>query len=59
MSAHAEREELLAYTVARKPKTVIITHGDPPARVWFAESLGRLKDAPRVIDPVPGDVINV
>ncbi len=59
MSAHAEREELLAYTVARKPKTVIITHGDPPARAWFAESLGRSKHAPQVIDPVPGDVIKV
>jgi len=59
LSGHAEREELLAYAAARKPKTVMVTHGDPDARKWFAESLGRLKDAPRVIDPVPGDVINV
>jgi len=59
MSAHAEREELLAYTIARKPKTVIITHGDPAARAWFAESLGRLKNAPQVIDPVPGDLVKV
>jgi Cft2 family RNA processing exonuclease len=54
LSAHADREELLAYAQARKPRTVILTHGDPPARAWFAEAFARQKHAPQVIDPVPG-----
>jgi len=47
LSAHAEREELLAYAQARHPRTVVITHGDPPARAWFAGELARPPNAPR------------
>jgi Cft2 family RNA processing exonuclease len=59
LSAHAEREELLAYALARRPRTVVITHGDPPARAWFAEQFSRAPNAPRVVDPEPGQAIEV
>jgi Cft2 family RNA processing exonuclease len=59
LSAHAEREELLAYAREREPRTVLLTHGDPAARAWFAENLSQGKNPPRVIDPVPGEIVEV
>ncbi len=59
LSAHAEREELLAFVQARHPRNVVLTHGDPDARAWFAEALAKMPKAPRVIDPVPGEVCKV
>lgn len=59
LSAHAEREELLAYALGRRPRTVVITHGDPPARAWFARELAWPPNAPRVIDPAPGEATEV
>ena len=59
LSAHAEREELLDYALGRRPRTVVITHGDPTAREWFAQTLAAAPDAPRVIDPVPGEMVEV
>jgi len=31
----------------------VLTHGDPPARAWFAEQLAAQAPKSRVIDPVP------
>jgi len=59
LSAHAEREELLAYALGREPRTVLLTHGDPAARAWFAENLQKGKNPPRVVDPTPGETIEV
>jgi Cft2 family RNA processing exonuclease len=59
LSAHAEREELLAFAQARRPRNVVLTHGDPDARAWFAESLAKMANPPRVIDPVPGEKCEV
>lgn len=56
LSAHAEREELLAYAKSCKPKNIVLTHGDPPARNWFAAELAKVPNGPRVIDPVPGEM---
>jgi Cft2 family RNA processing exonuclease len=59
LSGHADREELLDFAAARQPRAVVITHGDPPARAWFADALSRLPCAPKVIDPVPGETVTV
>ena len=34
-------------------RSVVLTHGDPPARAWFAHRLGELMPNTRVLDPVP------
>ena len=54
MSGHADRAELLEYAVSAEPKTVVLTHGDPPARAWFAEALKKAIPGVRVVDPEPG-----
>jgi predicted metal-dependent RNase len=54
LSAHADRDELLDYAAKLAPRTVVVTHGDPPARAWFKEQLpARLPHHSHVLDPVP------
>lgn len=54
LSGHADREELLDYAAMVSPRTVVLTHGDPPARAWFAEQLSaKLPHHSRVLDPTP------
>jgi Cft2 family RNA processing exonuclease len=59
LSGHADREELLAYAQAREPRNIVLTHGDPPARDWFAQALASGKNPPRIIDPVPGETYEI
>ncbi len=52
-SGHASRDELLNYAVGCTPRSIVLTHGDPPARAWFLEQLkARLPNA-TILDPVP------
>lgn len=53
LSGHADREELAEFAVQTEAKHVVLTHGDPPARAWFAEELGRRMPGTKVLDPVP------
>lgn len=53
LSGHADREELLAYAVQCHPRTLVLTHGDPPARAWFAGQLAAKLPKTKVVDPVP------
>jgi Cft2 family RNA processing exonuclease len=54
ISGHADRDELVDFAVKRQPRAVVLTHGDPPARRWFAENLPSQLPAARILDPVPG-----
>ena len=53
MSGHADREELVEFAVQTGARSVVLTHGDPPARAWFLQRLAELMPNSRVIDPVP------
>ncbi len=53
LSGHAERDELMQFAVQTQARSIVLTHGDPGARAWFAGQLkAQLPDA-RVFDPVP------
>ncbi len=53
-SGHASRDELLNHAaVSCKPRSIVLTHGDPPARAWFAEQLAVQLPNAKVLDPVP------
>jgi Cft2 family RNA processing exonuclease len=52
-SGHASRDELLDYAVQRNPRSIVLTHGDPPARAWFAAQLAEKLPGAKVLDPVP------
>jgi len=53
LSGHADREELLQFAVQTGARSIVLTHGDPPARAWFMEKLTAALPASKVIDPVP------
>jgi Cft2 family RNA processing exonuclease len=59
MSGHADRDELLQYAKDTEPKHLVLTHGDPPAREWFAARAKEVLPATKVIDPVPGATFEV
>lgn len=53
LSGHADREQLLEFAVQTDARSIVLTHGDPPARAWFAEQLAAQMPKTRVLDPVP------
>ena len=53
LSGHADREELLEFAVQTTARSIVLTHGDPPARAWFAQQLAELAPESKVLDPVP------
>jgi len=58
-SGHASREELVSYAEQCNPRSIILTHGDPPARAWFAEHLKEKLPKAKVLDPVPLETYQV
>jgi Cft2 family RNA processing exonuclease len=59
LSGHAEREELLEFAVQTQARSIVLTHGDPNARAWFATQLAQQLPHAKVIDPVPLRVCHV
>jgi len=53
LSGHADREELLQFAVQTGARTIVLTHGDAPAREWFAQQLAVLLPTAKVVNPVP------
>jgi Cft2 family RNA processing exonuclease len=53
LSSHADREELLEFALAVRPRTVVLTHGDPGAREWFSRQIQMAAPKTQVIDPTP------
>lgn len=53
LSGHADREELLEFAVQTGARSIVLTHGDPPARAWFAQQLAVQAPNSKVLDPVP------
>lgn len=53
LSGHADREELLEFAIQTAARSIVLTHGDPAARAWFAASLATHVPESRVLDPVP------
>jgi Cft2 family RNA processing exonuclease len=53
LSGHADREELLEFAVQTGARSIVLTHGDPAARAWFAEQLATQAPKSKVLDPVP------
>lgn len=53
LSGHADREELVQFAAQTEARSIILTHGDPPARAWFQQQLATVAPRAKVIDPVP------
>jgi Cft2 family RNA processing exonuclease len=55
LSGHADRDELLQFAIQTDARSIVLTHGDPPARAWFAQQLAEKLPKAKVFDPVPGE----
>ncbi len=53
LSGHADREELLEFAVQTGARSIVLTHGEPKARAWFAYQLKAQLPSAHVFDPVP------
>lgn len=59
LSGHAEREELLEFALQADPRAIVLTHGDPESRDWFAAEIKSRASAVKVLDPTPGEYYQV
>ncbi len=59
LTAHASREDLLDFVGQVEPRTVLLGHGELPARLWFEESIKQRYPKIRVIQPAPGLSVEV
>ena len=57
LSAHANREELIDFVGQVSPHTVILGHGDEPARQWFEQEIRARWPKMKIHQPQPGKVI--
>ena len=53
LSGHADREELLEFAIQTGARSIVLTHGDPDSRAWFAAQLAEKAPNSKVLDPVP------
>jgi Cft2 family RNA processing exonuclease len=59
LTAHANREELLDFVGKVEPRTVLLTHGDGDARLWFQEQIQARYPKIKVFQPKPGEKVEV
>jgi Cft2 family RNA processing exonuclease len=59
LSAHANREELLDFINQVSPRTVLLGHGDECSRRWFEEQIRVRYPKIRVVQPEPGQTVEV
>ena len=53
LSGHADRDELIQFAEQTGARSIVITHGDPPARAWVAQQLAEKMPQAKLLDPVP------
>jgi len=59
LTAHANRDDLLAFVGKVNPRTVILGHGDEPSRMWMEQQIRARHPKIKVIHPKPGQAIEV
>lgn len=59
LTAHANREELADFVGQVRPHTVILGHGEADARAWFRAELSARHPRLRILDPGPGESVEI
>jgi Cft2 family RNA processing exonuclease len=53
LSGHADRDHLLQFAVQTKARSIVLDHGDAPARAWFAQQLAEKSPESKIFDMAP------
>jgi len=59
LTAHANREEMLDFASQVEPRAVLLGHGDEAARNWFEQQLRARHPRMKIIQPKPGEMVEV
>ncbi len=59
LTAHANREELLDFVGQVSPRAVLLGHGDNDSRHWFEDQIRTRHPKIKVIQPEPGQAVEV
>jgi Cft2 family RNA processing exonuclease len=59
LTAHADRNDLLDFVGEVEPRAVLLSHGEEDSRKWFAEQIHARHPKIKVIQPTPGEAVEV
>src|SRR5262249_52352109 len=59
LTAHANRQDLLDFVGRVEPRAVLLAHGETASRAWFEENLRARYPKLRVLQPGPGETVEV
>ena len=59
LTAHANREDLLDFVGEVEPRVVLLSHGEDDSRHWFAEQIHARHPKIKIIQPKPGEAVEV
>ena len=59
LTAHANRDELVEFVGRVRPRVVVLGHGAPSARAWIEEAIRSRHPRIKVLQPEPGEVVEV
>ncbi len=59
LTAHANREEMLDFVGQVEPRTVLLTHGEEDSRNWFEQQIRARYPRIKVLQPKPGETVEV
>lgn len=59
LTAHANRDDLLDFVGEVDPRTVLLGHGDDESRGWFADQIKARYPRIKVLQPAPGEPVEV
>jgi Cft2 family RNA processing exonuclease len=59
LTAHANRDELLDFVGQVEPRAVVLGHGEDASRNWFEEQIRARHPKIKVIQPKPGETVEV
>ena len=59
LTAHADRNDLLDFVGKVEPRAVLLSHEEEESRTWFAQQIRARHPKIKIIEPKPGDAVEV
>jgi len=59
LTAHANRNDILEFIGQVAPRAVLLTHGEEESRTWFEQQIQARYPKMKVIQPKPGEAVDV